>query len=288
MKQSLEPRWSSFCASNQRCCDDVLAWLVTPVDADRVHAIRLVCKTLRASWQWLQTDADTRRIARQRGRVLAQVAALLADHREQQVMADWLQQLSDKSTGSQRLALGYAKRRLLTPISEALTLDVAGLELVFRDEMLLWRNLARQSVSKRWWQTGYQRCWQKAADLAADACLNDNSLAYHSWRKWVKYELLVGRLVHIESLARDSGRKAGAYWQQRQTGLHQLASQLGDFHDLCVLRQRIQALEFSRKVPAWPQQVVVVLDAEMEQLKCALAGQRLACYELQEPQRHAG
>jgi CHAD domain-containing protein len=269
--------WQTFCRNNLAVCEHALLLANGPIDADVVHEIRVSCKKLRAAWQWLRPTLK-KSLCSKRNAALASLAASLADTRDQTVMADTLDRLLLDASAGQKLAIGYAHRRLLA-VTDSSVIEVPVIPVpILEEERLIWKRLAEQKPHKDWWDAGYQRVLQRAAVLSMDACLNNHEDSFHQWRKWVKYEFYASQLAGEETLTCGMKKKAAKIRMTRLPLLHRLGSELGEFHDLTELRDTIAGLMFPRKRPAWPDTVIAMLDNLIVQGKEGFAKQRQSLF----------
>jgi CHAD domain-containing protein len=266
--------WQTFCRNNLAVCEHALLLANGPIDADVVHEIRVSCKKLRAAWQWLRPTLK-KSLCSKRNAALASLSASLADSRDRTVVADTLDRLLQDASAGQKLAIGYAHKRLLA-VTDSSVIEVPVIPVpILEEERLIWKRMAEQKPHKDWWDAGYQRVLQRAAVLSLDACLNDHEDSFHQWRKWVKYEFYASQLAGEATLTRGMKKQAAKTRMARLPVLHKLGSELGEFHDLTNLRDTIAGLVFPRKRPAWPDTVSAMLGSLVTQDKERLAKQRL-------------
>lgn len=268
--------WQTLCLHNQNLCDQTRELLTHLEQPEAVHDVRVNCKKLRASWQLLRASQKPA-LCRQRNSMLGSLAAALAQSREQEVMTATLDKLTAGASGGEKMALYYARKRLLgvSGPDESASLVTAVPVAVMDDEARCWARLAVTSPGKEWWSSGYQRIHQRSCELAADACLEGHEDSYHQWRKWVKYELYACKALGLEVLTTGLKKKAAKQQTERLQALDALGSMLGNFHDLTDLRDRIQALEFNAsKRPAWPDTVLAMLERLISEEKLQFAGWR--------------
>lgn len=269
--------WQTFCLNNLAVCEQTLLLANGPIDADVVHDIRVSCKKLRAAWQWLRPTLK-KSLCSKRNAALASLAASLADYREQTVVADTLDRLLPDASAGQKLAIGYAHKRLLA-VTDRSIIEVPVIPVpILEEERTIWKRMAQQKPRKDWWDAGYQRVQQRAAVLSLDACQNDHEDSFHQWRKWVKYEFYASQLAGEETLTCGMKKKAAKHRMARLPALQRLGSELGEFHDLTDLRDNIAGLMFPRKRPAWPDAVIAMLNSRIVQDKEGFAKLRQSLF----------
>lgn len=269
--------WPALCRHLAERCHTALLLLGSGValSAEDVHELRLTCKHLRAAWQLLRAWQEPE-LCRQRNRAIADLAASLAEQRDQDVLAETLQRLARQASEAQQQALQQAGQYLLpTAVDNPPGSDHhhSAQCVTLHSEQQLWLAMAGLRPPRRWWQKGHGRLQKRRLQLAALAADQQHDEDFHSWRKWVKYELYACQLAGLGQPL-DSGKAKGGR-QRRAAAIHQhlqnldrLGSLLGKLHDLTELRDRLQALSAGPALD-WLPSVCALLDERIAERKQA-------------------
>lgn len=276
--------WPSFCQHLADRCHSAQLLLGSGVtlSADDVHELRLTCKHLRAAWQLLRPWQQPE-LCRLRNRAIADLAASLAGRRDQDVLMETLRRLARQATEIQQQALQQAGA-FLQPASQPAAASEqphgnphhSAQCATLHGEQQLWLAMAALRPPRRWWQKGHARLHKRRLQLAALAADQQHDEDFHSWRKWVKYELYACQLAGLGQALAGSKPKTGR--QRRAAAIHQhlqnldrLGSLLGKLHDLTDLRERLQAMSESTEGEplAWLPVVCALLDERIAERKQA-------------------
>jgi CHAD domain-containing protein len=205
---------------------------------EKVHDARKRIKKTRAALRLLR-DALGKSTYTRENTALRDVARPLSQVRDSKVLLDTLEKLIDRFDQKCRgLALGrfrgalnrerQASRRQVLGVAAPLKPQIATLRKV-RSRAKYWH------LGKQDWSVigcGLERVYGKGRRALSAAATEGAAECFHEWRKQVKY--LRYQLEFLTpvwpELLRELAEQA-----------HQLADDLGDEHDLTVLRERAQA-----------------------------------------------
>lgn len=218
--------------------------------AGRIHSARRHCKRLRGLFRLVRRDFPAYKSAN----------AAVRD------AADHLSAVRDATVRRETLARLYDWAGHPVPGSlEVDPVDPAAEEAalkVFRAEMAALLGKADDwKIGKMDHETlahGFSRCYGKAAEAAAHCRKRPTDLAFHDWRKQVKYHAF--QLILLKSCLADA---EGSLLEP----VEQLADVLGQHHDLAVLIETVHAT---------PEKLGVEVDPAFVAVNGGLMQERLA------------
>ena len=202
-----------------------------------VHQVRKRCKKLRGLLRLVRVALDDPDLYTFENGYFRDAARDLSGVRDAEVLIKTCDKLMETSAGDrERDAFRDAQRELvfqreqLDPEGPAVASKLA----TFRDRMLearqrigCWRLCVEGPEAAK---AGLKRTYRRGRRAIRKAYDTPSGENFHEWRKRVKYHWYHGRLL------REAWEPVLKPWIGE---LDRLASQLGDYHDLDVLRQRI-------------------------------------------------
>jgi len=206
------------------------------LDEAAVHDLRVLAKSLRASWQLARPLVTHDIEVRVAIRALASAARTLGAARDQHVLLETLEKLVQKSRdGSETEALREASDclRVTSIVDTSVPVSDAILR-AWREDALRWERLQTDGLAEASLAKGYARLYQKGRRLHRKARNTGDMHCWHALRKWVKYLALT---LPLPTENPEASRLADRYAR--------LGSMLGQLHDLAVLENALQDLSWS-------------------------------------------
>ncbi len=208
-----------------------------------VHALRVICKRLRAIWRMLEAgfDAD---LVRPPERALRDVASSLAGPREAAVRVKTLARLARKADSPRKQALaGGFGAALASVLAAAATLRAPEpqMQAVFADQIQRFAALDPKPTPLVL-AAGITESMRRARKSGRKALASGDVERWHRCRKWVKYEH-----YQLELCLDLSGR-----WQRRHDRLQRLGVLLGRYNDLEDLACYLDRLTAGLELPPAP------------------------------------
>lgn len=204
---------------------------------EKVHDARKRIKKARAALRLLRGALGKTTYKRENA-ALRDVARPLSQLRDSKVLLDTLEKLTDRFGQKCRGLSLDGFRRALNRERHALRRQVLGRPAALRSQIIALRRIYSHAenwqVGKHEWSVigcGLERVYSKGRHTLSAAETEGTAECFHEWRKDVKYlrhqlELLTPVWPEVLRELADQA--------------HQLADDLGDEHDLTVLRQKAQ------------------------------------------------
>lgn len=205
--------------------------------AETVHAVRKRCKKIRAVLRLLRDELDNDGTYSEENAWYRDSARALADLRDAVAMIECYDRLADSySSQIDRRALGRI-RRAFTLRRKALSEHDSDLHRrleAFRGKMIAGRERLSdwpvESTGFAALRGGLIKTYKRARKGLKTAYDEGTDEAFHEWRKRIKYHWYHMRLLR---------NVWPGLMKQRARLVHDLASLLGDDHDLAVMRQTV-------------------------------------------------
>ena len=204
--------------------------------ADDIHEARKSIKKARATLRLLR-DAVSWKAYKKENDALRKAARPLSVARDAKVMVDTLDRMVEQHAGASQIGgLKRLRRKLVNESRQARRKVTTGAAGARRARQLL--NTAesrakRLSVGHHGWSRigkGLVRLYQQGHDCLAQVRSEPTVERLHAWRKSTKY--LYHQLTLLEPIC---PRTLKAFTRQ----MHHLSDELGDDHDLAVLREQV-------------------------------------------------
>lgn len=228
------------------CIDAARARLVTPLDDDDIHELRLTCKRLRAARQ-LQRAERPRAAIKPREATPRTIARRLEGPREARVRHAMLGWALPRLDPELRPLVARLRAALAASLEATEVADRDALDAEFVREAGSWQ---AEPLKGRQVKAGYRRTRRKARRLAERCAASRDPVRCHRWRKWVKY------LTYQQELrARVKGKPPRVDPRR----LKRLARRLGRQHDLINLAAWLTGPE-SEAMPLEPAQREALAD----------------------------
>jgi CHAD domain-containing protein len=205
---------------------------------ERIHDARKRIKSARAALRLLR-DALGKGTYTRENAALRNVARPLSQVRDSKVLLDTLEKLNDRFDRKCRGLSLDGFRGVLNRERETLRRQVLGRAAPLKPQINALRKLRSHAknwhVGKQGWSVigcGLERAYDNGRTALSEAEAEGTPESFHEWRKQVKY------LRHqLEFLTPVWPEVLGELADQA----HKLADDLGDEHDLTVLREKAQA-----------------------------------------------
>ncbi|TVS16362.1 MAG: CHAD domain-containing protein [Gammaproteobacteria bacterium] len=212
----------------------------TGLNGRDVHALRVICKRLRALWRMLEADF-TADVTRPPERALRDVARMLAGQREASVRIKTLARLARKADSPRKQALagrfGVALASVLET-SATLCTPEPQMRAVFADQIQRLRALGPPPTTMTL-AAGITDSMRRARKSGRRALASGDVERWHRCRKWVKYEH-----YQLELCMDLRGR-----WERRHDRLQRLGVLLGRYNDLEDLACYLDRLSAGFELP---------------------------------------
>jgi CHAD domain-containing protein len=245
---------------------------VQHITDEKVHDARKRIKKARAALRLLR-DAIGKNAYTRENMALRDVARPLSQVRDSKVLLDTLDKLEERFNHACRGASFEGFRRALSHERQQLRREVLGQAAPLRSELDVLRKACSRAthwqVGKDDWSVvgaGLRRIYDKGREALIEAEKTGAPECFHEWRKQVKY------LRHqLEFLEPAWPGLLGELADQA----HKLADDLGDEHDLTVLREKAQ--EHSDTLPKDLDVLLALIDRRRMELRdrCLRRGRQL-------------
>lgn len=214
--------------------------------ADTVHQVRKRCKKIRALARLARGPLEDASLYKPMNAHFRDVARMLSDHRDADVMLSVLDGLAHRVGGSGRTDLTglretLADRRRPVPADTHDALSEARLLLVRGRDDLLGENVLEAFSGGRGFDAvseGLAKTYRRAREAMPTALDTRDSDDLHEWRKRAKYHYYHCKLLRATW---------PALMKSRQQESKRLADLLGDDHDLAVLADTLRAMDLGRE-----------------------------------------
>lgn len=238
--------------------DNLQAHLGRPVrGSGYVHRIRVDIKRLRA---WIRLIRDEEDAVGLRGvdRDLRDIMKKLSTRRDRQALMEslkWLEKKADKDT--RQSVLGAIRSHIGTGTGRS-TVDWANIKTALLHVLDTLKQHTQKIDSMHMVRDGLQRTYKRAAksgDKAFSGKINPEDV--HAFRKWAKY--LFYQLEVIQAAYPE-------LYSETLENLEDLGNRLGRYHDLILVKERLDQMPAKKKYADAAKRMDVMLDVRMRKL----------------------